>query len=309
MAKFIRRILLFSIPLPLFFVSAYWAFDRLVKTGLEDFRLPPGTHVLVMGDSHIEMSVDDDLLGGARNVAQNSEVFLITRFKLETLLKNHPQVDTVCLGASFHNFSDYFDKIAVNHTVLGRYFYVLPADVQFELIREVDNPPGFMLKSYLGWSACFLGRSGIADRVLGGYRVLDTDEPVKEATVEERIREQYYRDGALADLSFRNIKSFKAIAGLCRAKHVSLIILNTPLHPLYKSRIPRKFIDKYYSLIGEIGLELFEFEGLALDDGHFHPDGDHVNRKGAIPVTKCLKKFLEDGRNPGPGTSSGRSSL
>lgn len=98
MHKFIKRILLFTIPLIFCLLSllVYWTNYKQNTCDL-NWRLPEKTHMLFLGASLIEYGINDSLINGSINLASSSERYLFTYLKLNEILQVNPQVDTVFL--------------------------------------------------------------------------------------------------------------------------------------------------------------------------------------------------------------------
>jgi hypothetical protein len=171
------------------------------------------------------------------------------------------------------------------------YFYTLPAELQYELLKKVNNPVGFFLRSFLYWSGILLNSSE-ADKIWGGYSEHFTSLSLNESFITERIRTQYFQKGQLRDFSDNNIRYFYSIAEFCSKNGISLVILNTPMHSSYKEKIPRKFVDKYYSIIKDNNLNVIEFKDLVPGDEEFLPDGDHLKGTGALLASRYLNEYL-----------------
>lgn len=291
MRRFLKNFSLFIGPLILLFVTLFTHINIVNKNNFEQFRFDPSINILAAGDSHIQETVNDGLFRNIKNVAYSSETFIYSFYKIKTLTKNNPNINTILLGVCYHSFTDYLDEITYLHYVLGRYFYILPFDAQIKMISEVENPVSFIFKSILHESENLITNS-VKNGWLGWYENYATSVTISEKTIKERIKTQYYLNKKIRGFSDANINYFKAIVNYCREKNIVLIILNTPMHRSYKEKVPQKFIDKFYSVIEESDAELFEFDELALTDDYYLPDGDHVNGKGAILATKYLIEIL-----------------
>jgi hypothetical protein len=107
--------------------------------------------------------------------------------------------------------------------------------------------------------------------------------------MDKRAIQQYYIHDTLRGFSEINITYLQKIIELCKNENVELVVLNTPLHPYYKNKIPKKFIDKYNELIINNSLKQIDFSGLDLSDSCFIPDGDHVSERGATITSNYLQ--------------------
>lgn len=296
MRRFLKNIFIFIGPLILLFGVLFIYINSSTKNDFEQFRFSPSINILAVGDSHIQETVNDSLVCNLQNVAYSSESFIYSFYKIKTLTKNNPNIDTILLGVSYHSFTDYFDEITYLHYVLGRYFYILPIEAQIKLIGEVENPASFIFKSVLNESENLITKSE-KNNWLGWYENYATSVTINEKSIKDRIRIQYYLTEKVRGFSSGSIHYFNTIVKYCRENNLALIILNTPMHRSYKEKVPQKFIDKFYSVIKENNVELIEFDGLKLTNDYYLPDGDHVNGKGAVLATKYLEEVLKHKRN------------
>lgn len=294
MRLFIKNLLYFAGPFFILFCIMFIYLNISAKSEFDNYKLSPDVNKLAIGDSHIRSSVNDSLLNNTKNVGLTCESFIYTFYKLKTLLKNNPKIDTVLLGASYHNFSVFYDDWTYSHAILFRYFYTLPLKAKYELLKKI-NFAKFIYYSVQNGTISLFSEPG-KNEWLGAYENGRTNKVITEQSINKGIRIQYYRNEKETGFSNINIRYFLEIVNLCREKNITLIILNTPIYDKYKDKIPMKFRDKYYSLIKDNHLNLIEFDGLSLEPGDFYPDGEHVTESGALLVTNYLKKYLSEGR-------------
>lgn len=296
MRRFLKNIVIFFGPVILLFGALFIYINIGAKNNFEQFRFSPSINILAVGDSHIQETINDSLVNNIKNVAYSSESFIYSFYKIKTLTKNNPKIDTILLGASYHNFTDYFDEITYLHYVLGRYFYILPSETQIKMISEVENPASFIFKSILNESKNLITKSE-KNSWLGWYENYATNVTINEKHIKDRIRTQYYLNRKIRGFSANNIHYFNMIVKYCKENNLSLIILNTPMHISYKEKVPMKFIEKFYSLMKDNNVELIEFDNLSLTNDNYLPDGDHVNGSGAVLATEYLGKVLKHKHN------------
>ena len=66
------------------------------------------------------------------------------------------------------------------------------------------------------------------------------------------------------------------------------MVLNTPLDPYYKSKIPQEYLDKYNQIVASRELKVIDFHNLKFQKEDFLKDGDHVSINGALKISKFL---------------------
>lgn len=261
-----------------------------VKT-IENFRFHKGINKIIAGDSRTQYSINDKILPNTINISQNSEGLLYSYFKLKTLLLNNPQIDTVFLGVSYHNFSYYYNDIHRVPDVTSRYFFILAPFEQIRLLMDTKNSLPMIQQSIIAGTKNWI-RNTPDYAFLGGFESYSTNILLSDSFIVKRINSQYFDDGKLYDFFEENIIYFGKIAKMCKEMNVTLIVLNTPMHPGYKEKVPPKFVNEFYSLVKIDGITIIEFNDLKLSDNDFLPDGDHLQESGARLATLYLNELI-----------------
>lgn len=283
---FFRKTVLFlAAPIGLLLL-ALLALDRSNRSFFDGFKVAPKVTTLYAGDSHIEQCINDKLMARSLSIAQTAEALYFSYFKIEKLLENNPSIDTLFLGFSYHSLSDYYDGFVFGEDsphLAARYFFILPNSEKAKFLLHNSDNLALFLKNIL--------RDGKDKAFLGGFENGFPNTAASQKSMDKRIAFQYFKNGKLNGFSELNLASLDKIAQLCREKKVELVLLNTPLHPYYKSKVPAEYLQKYESVIHDRQLKVVAFEGLELADSCFIPDGDHVSERGAILATKYMEDF------------------
>lgn len=285
MRLFIKKIgFFFIVPFFLFIISF------LVNLGTtNNYKFDSSINKIIIGDSHTQAAISDTLLHNAINFSNTSECYVYTYYKLATLLKNNPQIDTVFLGVSFHNFSSYLDNVITSSPY--RYVYFLPENVFFHIVNHpsTDNPVGqysLIIQKTLTYPFFKDARS-----IYGFYLPHDWPDTASMKAINKRIDIQYFTKGKINDFSKMNIEYFNKIVLLCKQKNKILIGLNTPMNKYYAAKVPLKFKTKYYLLTKNI--KTINFEKLNLSENSFLLDGDHLTKIGSVKTSVFLDSILK----------------
>jgi hypothetical protein len=264
----------------------------LNRQSIDNCRLDQGVDSVVVGDSHTAWAIDAAGIDGVQNISLNAEGYKYTYAKLRHLLRTEPTVRRIYLGFSYHNLSAYYDDYIVGPTFrqfIHRYRQVLePADY----IDLASRDPAGVADLFLR-----VVRNGLSAPLRGGCSLYGrfSDEPMTAefdlSTMNRRITEQYYVDGRVQAVSSLNLEYLEKIVHLANEHRVDLVMLNTPMHAQYKSRVPAKFVELYDSFLREHRLRSFEFHDLQLSDAEFLPDGDHTNYRGAVLASRRFAEF------------------
>lgn len=234
MRRQILRSLTFVTLMVALYAGLYTLSEVLVlRQGARLFSLPANVRILFVGDSAVECGIDDRLIPAAANVASSGEAYLYTYAKLRGLLRYNPQLKVVYLGYGIHNLdsrgaeSHAYSCVDLDHRLpeLGP---IMGAGDKWRLF--LHNPGGFVLATRLEIVAnaeLLRGRSPRARGLwrMGGYR------PNERQDIAADQRHLAAQSGAFRPAASQ-IEYLRRIADLCRQRSVTLILLNTPKHPL-----------------------------------------------------------------------------
>jgi len=281
---FVFRATLFAV-VPIAIVAALFVVRRHLDAGA--YVLPAHVRTLVVGDSHVQWGIRDELLDDARNTATASEAYVFSYFKLRRILDDNPNILRVLIGYSYHNLSSYYEDFVVGEhalSVVPRYVGLMPAR---ELGRMLFVNPRLITAPvrYLGQPRRhpYIGGEPEAFGDVGGPN---------RGLIETRLRTQYFQEGRLREFSALNIEFLGRIVDLARERGIQLVALNTPLYEAYRSGVPTEYILKYGRLADELSLRVVDSGDLPLDTSHFLPDGDHLSDEGARLATAYLQETL-----------------
>lgn len=292
MKKFLRQIFIFfAIPFGVLIVLLF-SLNYINNKAIADYKTDAGVQSLFMGDSHTECAINTALLPDAANLSQSSESLLFTYFKLKNILQNNPAIKKVYLGFSYHNISSYADEFTYGqyaYDVASRYFFILPLEQKKEIIQH--NPkllPKFLGKLLInGFNTLIEEKENYS--FLGSYKNEYKNIVASKKSMDYRISQQFYEHGKQRGFSAVNIMYLNKVILLCKEKNIELVLLKTPLHDYYKSKVPLEFIKKYDSLNNLNKLKLIDFSNLILNDSCYLPNGDHVSQRGALLTTNIFK--------------------
>lgn len=292
MKVFLRKIALFFFILLCLTTLVLQTLSYLDIRALNNYKVDPKVTAIFMGDSHVQCAINDALLPKSRSFAQSAEALYFTYYKMEGLLQKNTSIKKVYLGFGCHNISSHFDEFIYGEfskDIAPRYFFILPLEKKLQIIGKNKMNIIPLLENLVsnGWKNRNLNQE---NTLLGHYENQFTNCAAAKSSMDIRIGRQFYKDGKIRDFSAVNIEYLAKIVALCKAKNVELIILNTPLHPYYKNKIPAKFTNEYNRIVAQNKLKLFDFGALTLNDSSYVPDGDHISAKGSFATTALFNK-------------------
>ncbi|MES2645364.1 MAG: hypothetical protein V4717_00710 [Bacteroidota bacterium] len=238
--------------------------------------------ILLAGDSHVQTALNDTLIKSTINISQAGEQYIFTYFKLLKLLDHNIKIHSIYLGFANHNISSYRDHDDLGEFDISAYYFcILPCEEKARFIQHHYKmlipyikeilKSGFQNATNKNKPPFFLGHS---------LNINETITPTK-ISIEQRVLSQYYIGNKLCSISSSQLMYLDKIVELCQSKSIKLIMLNTPIHPSYKSKIPIVFQNKYQDILDKYNLQKVDLSNLVKNDNLFLPDGDHLNAKGA----------------------------
>lgn len=297
MKRFVKNILFsfLSILMLLFIIHIMALYLQEKELNNKDYIKDKNT--IYAGDSHIQTSIIDSLLLSSINISNSGEALVYTYYKLKFLLSQQNSVKTIVLGLSYHNLSSSYDNLIYGEKaayIAPNYFLVMPLASILNIIKNAksDNKDVFM-KNYASMN---IGKVLYSDKRLtfiGNYKPNTTTKTANVEETDKQIIRQYYDEyGNLKNHSVLQIKYLDSIVKMCNDNNIQLIILKTPMSKFYRDKIPVEYKNMYNEEIKSRKIKIIDLSDIISEDEYFLPDGDHVNQKGALIVTKQLKEKI-----------------
>lgn len=282
------------------------------KNALESsvFRIPTNVKVIVAGDSHTETSINPAYFPGSINISKTAENYFYTYYKLKHLIRLNPHIDTIILSCSPHNLTKFQDKsvyqdrfnqwkeyFSLFDTITERELFSTKMSYVVSLLQYHYGVPfriyqnDFLIKMLLGIPC---KKSNFA--FYGGY-LLSTKSDLNIERITRRGWRHFNDEGNVyAGLSKLMIDYLDKIVDLCHEHNVKLVLLSTPLSPLYRDQIPPEATQDFRLVLDKLGkssvnVKHLDISTLALPNSYYQ-DGNHVNLYGARIVTSILSKTL-----------------
>ncbi len=292
-SKFISKtILLFSLIL-----AALTVFSGIYYYHVRKIKIDKNVNIIICGDSHTECAINDSILKHSANISIPEQSYIYTFNILKILTKSNPQINTVIIGYSFHSLSAFYDSIFL-HNIEYRCPHYMPildfnsisvllSSNPIAVVRSSPNVFSCMLKSL------FIKSSDFSSYPFIGHYYASTVSKVTESNINNSIRTHYIDLPPNQFFSSAQEKYLLQIIDFCSKKHIKLILLNTPVNKEYYSKIPAKFIEKYYSFSQSVKEQaiLYDFHDLDLPK-NCYGDSHHINAFGAKILSLKLDSLL-----------------
>jgi hypothetical protein len=289
MKKFVKRICIFSAIL-----LAYFGFNFIFN--IIQIRTQPelkNVKVLVVGDSRMMTAINPEMIDSCKNIAQNTESYLVSFYKLKTILARENNIQTILLGFSYSSLSKYLDNVFNND--------IATTDI-FERIYPIMKPGDFGNLSLnrkefykVFFKRVFLYPHRDHHHYIGEFVKLKYG--LDKAKLAPVIKRHFYDNhGINIGRSEIALNYLDSIVELTKKHHINLVLVNAPLQRDYLKWIPQNFVDYYqYVKTMEIqkGIKVLDYGHLPLEDKNFK-DYNHLDEEGANYFTEIIKKDLPE---------------
>lgn len=274
MKRYLRRLAIISI----LFLGLLISFGsiRMLFIRHHSWSLPDNVHIVFLGASHFNKGIDDSLMKDAVNWSRASERYMYTYIKLQHLIPNNPQIDTVFLEfapTDVWEDADYkYYDLNEQTGYVKSYWPFYNKDNWSVVLREPVQVVSLIIKSLFDTEDL---RQGSWWKHLGGYEVVtDYMDP---ASVKENLELSRGYGNKV------NYDYLRRIVDLCKSNNIKLIFLETPTyHPEY-------FFDQnYYYNAYRCFFSDVEFVDYSNWPAEYNErfDAHHLNDKGAKRFTK-----------------------
>ncbi len=246
---------------------------------------------IFIGDSHIQKSVDPTKFKQSINIAQVSESFYYTFYKLKYLVDHEIRIKSVYFGVGYHSFSSYYDKYTFgkfSEDIRARYFYILPFTENLTFCQSHFKTILDFSKSLISKNSKFYDAKDLNHTFLGGHTNFFVNSKLDTSYIKIRAKEQYFNENKLCEISQVNTSYFDSIVSICKRNQIKLTLISTPVHPYYDKCVPNYFKNYFFQKCKKSGCKLILFDSNHFNNDCFYKDGDHVTKKGGEKITSEL---------------------
>lgn len=313
MKSLLIKILLFITTSCLLLLASGWCVTHYMSLLSDDkvFKLDQQVSVMFVGDSHAETAFNPQLIKNSDSIAKSGENYFYSYYKLKHFLDYNPQVRTIVLGHSYHNITkEYQDAFLTGDKASASeaYFWLIDQEGRKNLRPQGTGYLVNILKYQYGIPLQFYRNSMMqkmmTGRVLrrpdisfyGGYNPIDRSN-LEQRFIEKKVSSYFFDTyGNYTGTSPVMVEYLDRIAGLCSRRGIRLYLVNLPLHPYYRKRVPDAAIADFTDVSALLRrkfphLILIDWSRLNLEDRMYY-DGDHVNAHGAALVSRMMAQEL-----------------
>lgn len=281
MNKFLLQILAFA-TLVLLLLAIFISIGYYITRANFQYTIPQEKNILVVGDSHTECAITDEILPNVFNLSKGASSYFYSYLKIRELTQLNLQIDTVVVGYSYHNLNN-------NWFYQEKNFFYLETNLPFMEVNDIyaifKGNPIFVLK-FLP-KAVFTNLNNMfhtKKAYIGGFNSTNEVE-MKEVNRNKKVVKKRKIRLSKAETNYL-IKLYE----FCQEKKLTLILLNIPIHPLEEEHLSLYRAD-YCSFAKENlpNAILINHSNFVLPD-HKYSDRSHLNVKGAKTYSEFLLK-------------------
>ncbi len=288
MKIFLLKISLFFALCALAFGGAYGI--RVVRLRTISFEIPKDKTVVFIGDSHIEIGVNPELIPCAYNFAKSGDPYLDQYCRLKRLLDDNPQISHVFVTATPHSLARYGDARLFSdwtlQNVVSFAFPIYGEDERAIYFSHVGALKKLAKFTFLAPRALVVNALRPREKLLaklGAYLVSSRKNLERSVAVERGLSQGERLHGDDSAGNALQLKYLRKIIDLAREHGARVLLLNPPL---YRSR---EFfdVDFFNETIAEnfSDVEFWDYADFPVPDD-CRGDINHLNRWGAEIFSK-----------------------
>ena len=252
-----------------------------------DWKLPQEKHILFMGASHVYHAIDDSMLKSAVNLGKPSERYMYSYIKLQEILKENPQIDTIflqCSSTDLWQNTDYKYHVQNEQSYYVKTYWPLYSWQEWQIFKdEPISVLNIIVSSVLNQREY---RRQSVKESMGGFAPLSISKgEMDSTTVTEDLEINHIKEYGNYGTSV-NYSYLRKFINLCKDRNIKLYLV---YYPVYK---PEYFYDqafcdasrkKYFS-----DVEYLDYSHWPCSDQD-RMDAHHLNWQGAKHFTQFIK--------------------
>jgi len=274
-------------------------------------------NTLMVGDSHTMSSLNPEFVHNSANISLAQENYYLLFYKIKIFLLNNSQLKNIIIGFSNHNISNsYFESTIYEKDrtkeVLDMYYPLMDHEGR-KIIRAINAP---YIENYMKYNLGIpikIYKDNLYIKNIFDIEITKEDyvffgnyyDSNKNNLDQEKTRitslTHYYSDGKYSGKSTISINYLIKIIEICRNNGKNVYLYKSPLHTIYKNKIPSSSINDYNALVGQLmnrykDIVFIDYSDIQLPN-NYYGDGNHVNSSGAKIISLRINKILDNATN------------
>lgn len=285
MKRFIVKIIVFITLFLILSCSVLYA-SICLQRDLLNYVVPADRPTLIVGNSHTECSVNDQIVTNVYNLPYSGECYFFTYVKIKKIIAQNPHIKSVVLGYSYFDYSVGADKIIRGEVFLSTFFpayFFMMNFSDFMYVYKLNKRAVASSFFQSGGAIQFVNILSAREKYRGGYLKLKRDK-----IDDSKAAFSTKSNDAECDLASSSQVYLGKIYDYLTARHIKLILLHTPMHPLLIDKLEYRKAS-YYDFVSQRmpEAEIINHSRFELPES-FYGDINHLNYKGANVYSKFL---------------------
>lgn len=285
MKMFLKRVAAMAALLTLM-ALVFVSITYILRGRILNYKIPTDKHIVFMGNSQLEMGIDDSKINGAINLAKSAKQYLFMRVDLKNLINENSQIDTVFLVVSpFSIRAEDADRSYEDVSYISSVTYYAPYLTIGDL-QELPVSSPFVKDLLFGGCLKYLA----SPQQCGAYIYNTRNDMVQDKKKHDEgkvlEREKIKNGNAITQLELERISR------LCQSNNVKLILISTPNYEAAKNYNLSLFRSQVRNLQKKINIDYWEYVDYPMEDSCYS-DMTHLNYKGAAIFTNIIKSRLK----------------
>jgi hypothetical protein len=304
MKKFIKYLILFSIPVLVFLISVelYCRTQTTFAIKKNYVEKNLGTiETLILGSSHSQNGINPEFLKTKScNLAFGGQPIAIDYFLLEKYMAKMKNLKTVLLEVSPHRFYNELNPNEWNGHVYSNLY-----DIDYKVEEYSVKNYSFALADVNYFSTIFVANLNpkIPKPKLNkfGFMINDFQDRFSKLKNDSlKIQNSFKMNN-----KFNNQENFETntvflnkIIEKCQQNSVKIILMGTPLYRTYSTKIPLKIKKQHQDLISKIihkfGIQYYDFSNSKRFNLKDFKNDNHLNPNGAKKFTIIIDSIVNN---------------
>jgi hypothetical protein len=261
-----------------------------------NFHAMADRHILVIGDSHTECAIDDNIFRRSVNMSRSASAFVFSYALLRKWKADNPGLDTVLLSYQSSSISyDREEAWMYDESVLAlRLPYFLPYFNLYDFWNYKFSPQFYKSAIQYPFTVRDFHKQ---DTLENRYQWLNENIGHARALPYNKLKEDIAatkpatRGGPPEKLSQVSIDYVHKIAAYCKKKNITLILINTPVYQWNKYVNHEEFEANRKRFFGDI--MYLDYKDFPIADS-CRADIWHLNAVGQQQFSEYLQKNISD---------------
>jgi len=290
MERFLKKGVIFITILIVYMAPNYFINLHFIKADLDLPGLSK-SNILIAGDSATQRALNPVYMDSAFSIADHSEPYYITYWKIKRILKQYNNIETIIIGFATQNFTALQDYKLSADRWTGEFLNKIYPIEEFDSIPDIEINRSKYYKVLMR-KMCIYPERYHYDW-LGKYENSNRNHISDYETIINNI---YFYNGKNAGISRNEENSLKKIINLCKKKNIKLILISCPVTNNYLERVPVNFIEYFNQLKNDLireGVTVWDYRNMTIEKSKYL-NSNHLNEYGAKMFTPLIADRLKD---------------